>query len=454
MGGSKGKTTAALARQDAQEGVEFGPALVGARITAAALDKIQHLVAGKHNEHGASAILPARTGRFPTGYYPIFLHTLFAGLVPPYSPFLEAVLEFYQVHLLHLHPNAILVLSIFAFLCEAYLGVKPSIALFRSFYALRNTAKKERTGCVSFRIADGMGDVYIPMAWNGDRPVTAVSKKVEDFRQKWFLIRVPSESSLLEVPEAPPVKNTHWSKRSLEGQAIADLVGHLRALREHGLTGQLVAAEFVRRRIAPLQAHKKPMWAYTGPTDPLRLHLSDHRPAVVETILGGLFVNPEVPARVHVAIRPLFEVPDKRRATLAQAPAFTPLGLAGDEEEEEPMPADTTESPSASDSEQGDAETRVEPSAGVGSSAGAGSSSGVAPPAGEVQELSSGDSEEAAAGRHEPRTKAAHDRPAGEPPSAPHKRKAEEALEAGARAVPSWRSPGMTWVDTRAKKTR
>ena len=156
MGGSKGKKTAASARHGAQGEAEFGPALVGARVDATALDKIQHLVAGKHNEHGASAILSARTGRFPAGYYPIFLHTLFAGLVPPYSPFFEAVLEFYQIHLLHLHPNAILILAIFAFLCEAYLGVKPSIALFRSFYALRNTARKERTGCVSFRIADGV----------------------------------------------------------------------------------------------------------------------------------------------------------------------------------------------------------------------------------------------------------------------------------------------------------
>ena len=205
----------------------------------------------------------------------------------------------------------------------------------------------------------------------------------------------------------------------------------------------------MKRRIAPLQAHKRPMWAYSGPTDPMRLHPCDHRPEVVATIMGGLFVNPDVPARVHVAIRPLFEVPDKRQATLARMPAFTPLGLAGEEEEEGPMPADTAESPCASDSEQGDAETEVEPSAG------AGSSSGVVPPAGEVHELSSGDSEEAEAGRQEPRTKAAHDRPAGEPPSAPHKRKAEAAPEeAGARTAPSWRSPGMTWVDSRAKKTR
>ena len=215
MGGQKGKAVMGSFPADAQGEEALGPALIGVRVDAAALGKIQHLVAGKTNEHGASAIQAARHGRLPAGFFPIFLHTLFAGLVPPYSPFLEAVLEFYQIHLLHLHPNAVLVLSIFAYLCEAYLGVQPSVALFRSFYALRNTAKAERTGCVSFRFADGMGDVYIPMSWSDDKPVTAVSKKVDDFRQKWFLIGVKSQSSFLEVPEAPPVKNTHWGKQAL-----------------------------------------------------------------------------------------------------------------------------------------------------------------------------------------------------------------------------------------------
>ena len=123
-----------------------------------------------------------------------------------------------------------------------------------------------------------------------------------------------------------------------------------------------------------------------------------------------------------------------------------------EEEDEGPMPMakgpDAAESPYASDAEQGDA------AAGAIPSAGGASSSRAAPPPEEVFELSSSDDEEVEAGRQEPRTKAAHDRPAGEPPSAPLKRKAETALEgSGARATPSWHSSGMAWVDTRAKKT-
>ena len=120
------------------------------------------MAALKTNEHGATVL--KRAGNSHSSFYPIFMHTLFAGLVPPFSDFFLAVLERYQIQVLHLHPNSILVLAIFAYLCEAYIGIPPSVDLFRSFYALRFMANKERSGCVSFCITDGMKGVYIPIA--------------------------------------------------------------------------------------------------------------------------------------------------------------------------------------------------------------------------------------------------------------------------------------------------
>ena len=116
MGPVKSKSKAAAGPSSQAEALEVvqGAALVGARMDLQALEKIHHLVAGQTNEHGASALQAARFGRFPQGFYPIFLHAITAGLVPPYSPFLEAVLEFYKIQLLHLHPNSVLILSIFA----------------------------------------------------------------------------------------------------------------------------------------------------------------------------------------------------------------------------------------------------------------------------------------------------------------------------------------------------
>ena len=40
------------------------------------------------------------------------------------------------------------------------MGVRPSVALFRSFYALRFMANGESSGCLSFRITDGMAGFF------------------------------------------------------------------------------------------------------------------------------------------------------------------------------------------------------------------------------------------------------------------------------------------------------
>ena len=53
---------------------------------------------------------------------PLFLHIILTGPVPPISDFFYAVLRQYKLHTLHLHPNSILLLSIFAFYCEAFMG--------------------------------------------------------------------------------------------------------------------------------------------------------------------------------------------------------------------------------------------------------------------------------------------------------------------------------------------
>ena len=58
------------------------------------------------------------------------------GLVPPFSDFFFEVLDHFGLQALHLHPNSVLLLSIFAYYCEAYLGVMPFVALLRHFFFL------------------------------------------------------------------------------------------------------------------------------------------------------------------------------------------------------------------------------------------------------------------------------------------------------------------------------
>nr|AAK50601.1 hypothetical protein [Oryza sativa Japonica Group] len=57
-----------------------------------------------------------------------------AGLIPPFSRFLHEVLDLYEIHALHLAPNAVMTLAIFAHLCEMFIGVRPTMRLFQAFF--------------------------------------------------------------------------------------------------------------------------------------------------------------------------------------------------------------------------------------------------------------------------------------------------------------------------------
>ena len=71
---AQASTSAAMARGEALSGV-----MPPTRVTAAALARVRHLVAASTNEHGATEMRPSGS-RLAEGFYPIFLHTLYAGL--------------------------------------------------------------------------------------------------------------------------------------------------------------------------------------------------------------------------------------------------------------------------------------------------------------------------------------------------------------------------------------
>ena len=104
-------------------------------------------------------------------FYPFFTSSIIAGLVPPFSDFFFSVLSHYKIHALHLHPNSVLLLSIFAFYCDAFMGVMPSVVLFHRIFYLR-TNNVQHSGCAGF------------IAPNGSNAISRVGKKMEDFQNK------------------------------------------------------------------------------------------------------------------------------------------------------------------------------------------------------------------------------------------------------------------------------
>ena len=61
------------------------------------------------------------------------------------------MLEHYQIHMLHLDPQSVTLLVVFAFLCEAMVGIAPSMALLRHFFSLHLTGPRQSSGCVGFQ---------------------------------------------------------------------------------------------------------------------------------------------------------------------------------------------------------------------------------------------------------------------------------------------------------------
>ena len=79
----------------------------------------------------ATKVLPPAEDREPT-QVPVFDIFVRMGLRPPFLDFLLKILRVYGLRLLHLTPGAILDLVVFAHACKVFVGVMPSVALFRT----------------------------------------------------------------------------------------------------------------------------------------------------------------------------------------------------------------------------------------------------------------------------------------------------------------------------------
>ena len=126
-------------------------------VTKEDMKRVAAIAGSAHNEWGPTPLWSGETGRgvLPPSACPVPEHFLAAGLVAPFSPFLLAVLSHYQIKLLHLRPEAIVTLSAFAFGCEAFLGVRPSVAYLRHLFELRLMAADQCSGCVGFVAVKG-----------------------------------------------------------------------------------------------------------------------------------------------------------------------------------------------------------------------------------------------------------------------------------------------------------
>ena len=102
-----------------------------------AMDKVRPVLASSLNEWGRTVPSPAsrvRVNRTATEV-PFFTDAIWAGLVPPFSAFFNAVLAHYQIHMLHLDPQSVTLLGVFA------LFARPWWALLLSWHSSATSSR-------------------------------------------------------------------------------------------------------------------------------------------------------------------------------------------------------------------------------------------------------------------------------------------------------------------------
>jgi hypothetical protein len=265
------------------------------------LDKVLPVLAAITNESGATPAWPAskRPADLAVTEIPIFIHALVAGLVPPFSDFFNAILSHYQILVLHLDPGSVTLLSTFAFLCEAMVGIIPSVALFRHFFSLQLVDARQRSGCVAFRAEAASSSIFDfslhPMA--------------EGFRKHWVYVDATTHSPLLQIPEKPAAPNSGWVREELTDRRAALVWQRLDGLKKNGVTAPMVVREFITQRIAPLQRHSRPMWTFSGPKDRMRLQVSPLPPETLRAALERLIGDP-TPAMIPAGDSFLYTCPN------------------------------------------------------------------------------------------------------------------------------------------------
>ena len=85
----------------------------------------------------------------------------------------------------------VLPLSVFAYLCEAFLGVMPSVALLCHFFSLR-VSGGNISACTSF------------VAYSKSNAISKAGKRAEGFRSKWVMVNAGCHNPLLELPTKRP----------------------------------------------------------------------------------------------------------------------------------------------------------------------------------------------------------------------------------------------------------
>jgi hypothetical protein len=167
--------------------------------------------------------------------------------MPLLSSFFLTLLEYYGLQLQHLSPNSITLVAILVHFCKMFVGVWPSVRLFRCF----------------------IGGYYLQCQTHGlSRYIVHVSPgRWEHWRDDWALVQADAHNWLTLPVTAPTLDNTEWGKDPDLESGFDPVLHQIRYLAENCLTSLMVLHDFLSKRLVPLQDRPRPVWMYTRVND-------------------------------------------------------------------------------------------------------------------------------------------------------------------------------------------
>ena len=122
-------------------------------------------------------------------------------------------------------------MATFAHACEAFVGVMPSVALFRHFFMPRRGRSRWIAGGVSFCLKQENASQY---------PRTKIHPSWKDWRRNWYLAQAGSISPHLLVPTAPAESLANSRDVSAQDEALLPIVRKFEELRDSQVTGAIM----------------------------------------------------------------------------------------------------------------------------------------------------------------------------------------------------------------------
>ncbi|KAI4995815.1 hypothetical protein ZWY2020_037903 [Hordeum vulgare] len=171
------------------------------------------------------------------------------------------------------------------------------------------------------------GRTLIWPAATAKRPASKTAgKKVENFRHLWVLMGLKGANPRLEVPEGLPKKSSASNSAKLSEPRAVPVLEHFSSdINAKRLIGGMTVKEFFMQRLAPNQAHSRPLFDYQLGDDTLRLRFQDlpieELNRAMVTLLGG------DPSDMPEALVPLYHL-DDRADLIAALPVFNVRGLS------------------------------------------------------------------------------------------------------------------------------